>query len=102
MEKKKNKCKEGPSDVMAVKQTDRPRWPFEKSEGPKSRGYCPIYYIDTDDLIECKIVRGIIDKELGERKSRHSEDGEDRVDPNQSTLGYSRLISWSTTYLGVS
>ncbi|XP_062224628.1 23.6 kDa heat shock protein, mitochondrial-like [Phragmites australis] len=40
------------------------------------------------DLTECKVVRGIIDKELGERKSRHDEDGEDGTDPDQSALGY--------------
>ena len=73
---------------MAVEQTGQPHWHFEKENGKKGRGFCPIHRTNTHDLVECKVVHCIIDKELGEWKPRHDDNGEDGADPDQLVLGY--------------
>ena len=81
-EKKKNKLKEGSSDLMAVEQIGQSGQCFEKREGKKRRGYCLIHCIDSHDLVECKVVQGIINKVLGDHKSWHDEDVENEGDPD--------------------
>ena len=73
---------------MAIFQTGQPRQHFEKKEGKKGHDYCPIHRTDAHDLTKCKVIRGIIDKELGEHKYRHDKDGEDRANLDQSALRY--------------
>ncbi|XP_062230129.1 putative disease resistance protein At3g14460 [Phragmites australis] len=44
-----------------------------------------------NDLTECKVMRGIIDQELRERKYKHGDDDKNGVAPNQSALGWCHL-----------
>lgn len=82
---------------MVVEQTGQPCRRFKKKEGKKNRGYCPIHRTDAHDLAECKVMRGIIDKELGGRKFRHDEEVRMGPTPASWHWGTSRPITWSTS-----
>ena len=73
---------------MTVEQTGQPHRRFEKTDGRKGRGYYLIHRTDAHDLTECKVLRGIIDKELRERRPSRSDYSEDAADPDQSALGF--------------
>ena len=73
---------------MAVEQTGQPHRRFEKKNGKKGISYCPIHRTDAHDLIECKVMLGIINKELGERKLMRDNDSKDEGAPDQSALGF--------------
>ena len=75
---------------MTVEQAGLTCRPFKKKDRRKGRGYCPIHRTDAHDLTECKVVRGIIDQKLGERKHKCGDNNEDQAAPDQSVLGYQR------------
>ena len=90
---------------MAVKQTILTCQCFKKKDGKKDRSYYPIHRTDAHDLTECKVMRGIIDQELGERKYKHDDDGKDGATTDQLALGYQQanhmvhhIFGGTTTY----